>query len=527
MRLNKFYDEHQEFITIPRRPNWTTSLSTQELIQKEYENFLVWRRGLAKFQEENKVTLTPFEKNIEFWRHLWRVIERSDICVQILDARNPLLFLSKDLQKYVKEINPNKMNLILLNKADFLTEKQRSIWAEFFQNNNTRAVFFSALEQNNCSNDDKEKFNKKGSNEEECNEEESDKEFSEEMSDEEGSNVDEKLQKESSKDFEKEQETKMEDKTLSKNDTNTSVCETFSNSNRLLSREELIKYFKNVYGDIKKENDKYVTIGLVGYPNVGKSSTINALLQCKKTSVSATPGKTKHFQTLFIDNDLCLCDCPGLVFPNFVSSKEEMIINGILPIDQMTNHVPPVNLIASLIPKSVFETTYSIVLPETESNINSEQLLNAYGYMRGFMTQRGLPDNPRSARYLLKDFVNGKLLYCVAPPGYEQKDYHIWSLKKRPRPLHIPPRQERLLITDSQIEKEFDKNYFQQVNVNSHVKGLKLMSGYTQRVEVTQSLNSDENNSNSEALQGKPCKKHFNRNKKQKLRKKFAHLDIK
>ena len=36
----------------------------------------------------------------------------------------------------------------------------------------------------------------------------------------------------------------------------------------------------------------------VGYPNVGKSSTINALMKEKKTSVSATPGKTKHFQVI-------------------------------------------------------------------------------------------------------------------------------------------------------------------------------------------------------------------------------------
>ena len=42
-----------------------------------------------------------------------------------------------------------------------------------------------------------------------------------------------------------------------------------------------------------------VTIGLVGYPNVGKSSTINALLQEKKVPVSATPGRTKHFQVRF------------------------------------------------------------------------------------------------------------------------------------------------------------------------------------------------------------------------------------
>lgn len=37
-------------------------------------------------------------------------------------------------------------------------------------------------------------------------------------------------------------------------------------------------------------------IGLVGYPNVGKSSTINLLVGEKKVAVAPTPGKTKHFQ---------------------------------------------------------------------------------------------------------------------------------------------------------------------------------------------------------------------------------------
>lgn len=35
---------------------------------------------------------TPFEKNLNVWRQLWRVIERSDVVVQIVDARNPLVF---------------------------------------------------------------------------------------------------------------------------------------------------------------------------------------------------------------------------------------------------------------------------------------------------------------------------------------------------------------------------------------------------------------------------------------------------
>jgi len=52
-------------------------------------------------------------------------------------------------------------------------------------------------------------------------------------------------------------------------------------------------------------------VGLVGYPNVGKSSTINAIFGSKKTAVAATPGKTKHFQTLNVSPTVCLCDCPG------------------------------------------------------------------------------------------------------------------------------------------------------------------------------------------------------------------------
>lgn len=45
--------------------------------------FLNWRRSLAKLEEEEKLVMTPFEKNLEVWRQLWRVLERSDIVVQV------------------------------------------------------------------------------------------------------------------------------------------------------------------------------------------------------------------------------------------------------------------------------------------------------------------------------------------------------------------------------------------------------------------------------------------------------------
>ena len=57
-------------------------------------------------------------------------------------------------------------------------------------------------------------------------------------------------------------------------------------------------------------------------------------------------SKNYCLQTLFLEEHLMLCDCPGLVMPMFVSTKAEMIVSGILPIDQMRDYVPPISLIS-------------------------------------------------------------------------------------------------------------------------------------------------------------------------------------
>lgn len=86
------------------------------------------------------------------------------------------------------------------------------------------------------------------------------------------------------------------------------------------------------------EHEKYkngvLTIGCVGQPNVGKSSLLNAIMGRKVVSVSKTPGHTKHFQTIFLTNNVKLCDCPGLVFPSKVP-KTLQILMGSFPIAQL------------------------------------------------------------------------------------------------------------------------------------------------------------------------------------------------
>ena len=70
-------------LKIPRRPSWSEEQSPEEIDAQERAAFLAWRRALAAVEESERLVLTPFEKNLEVWRQLWRVVERSHIVVQV------------------------------------------------------------------------------------------------------------------------------------------------------------------------------------------------------------------------------------------------------------------------------------------------------------------------------------------------------------------------------------------------------------------------------------------------------------
>lgn len=84
---------------------------------------------------------------------------------------------------------------------------------------------------------------------------------------------------------------------------------------------------------------------MVGYPNVGKSSIINTIVGKKKVGVANMPGKTKHFQTLILNNKVTLCDCPGLVFPKVSVSVAHMVLNGLYPLDTIKKYIEPIQLL--------------------------------------------------------------------------------------------------------------------------------------------------------------------------------------
>ncbi|KAG0230758.1 hypothetical protein BGW41_002394 [Actinomortierella wolfii] len=472
--------KHKEFkshLTVPRRPAWDATTTAQELQRRERESFLDWRRQLALLAERENLLLTPFERNIEVWRQLWRVIERSHLVVQIVDARNPLFFRSTDLEAYVKEVDPRKKNLLLINKADYLSVKQRKAWADYFDAEGIRYTFFSAAlakERQEKERAEKErlaalaeeqaakKANKLDSGDDDDEDEDDEEEEEGEEEEEEAKEQEAKVPQESSKDTaaesadtsmstleektkklavsaeadeeseeEEEEEEEDEEDEEKPNKTHShwkAIKETEKDDERTRIRDvkelyELLVKETPEIDDPRNPQNGISTIGLVGYPNVGKSSTINALLGEHAVSVSSTPGKTKHFQTIHLTPTQILCDCPGLVFPSFATTQGDMVCNGVLPIDQLREYTGSVGLITQRIPKEVLEAIYGIkiaVLSEEEGGTGvptAEEFLIAYAVARGFTKAgQGNPDESRAARYILKDYVNGKLLWCKPPP---------------------------------------------------------------------------------------------------------------
>jgi large subunit GTPase 1 len=148
------------------------------------------------------------------------------------------------------------------------------------------------------------------------------------------------------------------------------------------------------------------------------------------------PGKTKHYQTLFLpvetltnnysitEKEICLMDCPGLVFPSFTSSKADMLVNGIYPIDQIKDYHSPIQIIILRLPAKILNNFYGIQLPDLYS---AKQFLQILSEKRGFYTGNALPDEARTAKLVLRDYVTGKLLYCYLRPDYTKEKFGFIS----------------------------------------------------------------------------------------------------
>ncbi|XP_050669759.1 large subunit GTPase 1 homolog [Leptidea sinapis] len=539
VELQTSQPDFDEPLTVPRRPPWQPGISAEEQINREKDSYLEWRRHLNELQERLGAAVTPYERNIELWKQLWRTLEKSDVVLLLLDARNPLLFRCSDLEKYASE--QNCKCILLLNKADLTTEYVRKCWAEYFTKERTPIIFFSAA---------------KATKERKISEE-----IEKDINDSATESVDGDDEAESTDEDEEEniQETENDIKLFKKQldvinaaVTNTGnrleaiqmaldkAMENFrlgmpieplnsnndieqcnekvadkpeiSNSHEIYDRDKLLEVLKSLKVDNLK-NPPRVTVGMIGYPNVGKSSSVNVLMQTKKVSVSSMPGHTRHIQSLMLDEDIELLDCPGLVLPAYAVTPD-LLLTAVLPIDQMRSHDAAMARLCQLVGRHTFAERYGLLLPEyQQDDMEYKKILTAHAFNRGFMSASGQPDVSRSARQLLKDAASGTLHWEQLPPGFEPSTIQA-RINERSETRKPTPRETRAVEGWLNKSAEIDNAFFAMKKSTAHVKGKPILG-----ISGVQT---------ADKLLSKPWKqekKHSNKNKREKLRRVYSHLD--
>eukprot|EP00884_Botryococcus_braunii_P021561 jgi/Botrbrau1/8089/Bobra.0230s0014.1 len=158
-----------------------------------------------------------------------------------------------------------------------------------------------------------------------------------------------------------------------------------------------------------------ITVGVVGLPNVGKSSLINSLKRARVAQVGNTPGVTRAVQEVHLDKHITLIDSPGIVFANPKDGDSAAAaLRNCVKVEKLEDPQGPVAEIVRRCEAAVLMKIYKIGNFE-----GADDFLSAVAEVRGRLLRGGVPDRTAAARLVLQDWNNGAIPYYTVPPKRE------------------------------------------------------------------------------------------------------------
>jgi len=209
---------------------------------------------------------------------------------------------------------------------------------------------------------------------------------------------------------------------------------------------QLLRQFSSLHSDRKQ-----ISVGLIGYPNTGKSSIINTLRKKKVCTVAPIPGETKVWQYVTLMKRIYLIDCPGVVPPNQNDTEEDILLRGVCRVENVDNPEQYIPAVLRRVQPRHLERTYGIKEPTDAIDFLSRLARKGGRLLRG-----GEPDLDGVAKMVINDFLRGKVPWFTPPPKGDGKEGE--KIEGREGRLGEMGRKRKIDQTEStdEVEKEED-----------------------------------------------------------------------
>jgi len=296
----------------------------------------------------------------QFYRHVKALLEKADILLEVLDARDPLACRAHAVEAMALACDPPKRVVLVLNKIDLVPAEVVQQWLTYLRRDLPTIAFKASTQQQ------RHHLSAPG-----------------------GGAVNRA----------------------------TEAGDVLTGSGAA-GTDTLLQLIKNY--SRSRDMKTAVTVGVIGYPNVGKSSVINSLKRNRAVGVSSQPGHTRTLQEVALDSKVTLIDCPGVIFdddvhpdarPEDADGGAGLLLRNCVSVEAIDDPEAAVDGILRRCAPAKLMAVYSI-----PAYADTNEFLRHIAAKRGKMRPGGIADKEGAARSVLQDWNSGKIPFFVLPP---------------------------------------------------------------------------------------------------------------
>uniref|UniRef100_A0AAF5Q286 Nucleolar GTP-binding protein 2 n=3 Tax=Wuchereria bancrofti TaxID=6293 RepID=A0AAF5Q286_WUCBA len=280
---------------------------------------------------ENSNPLFKAGQSNRVWGELYKVIDSSDVVVEVVDGRDPVGTRCLHIEQFLRKEKSHKHLILVLNKVDLVPTWVTKKWLTLLSQELPTVAFHASMQHS---------FGK-------------------------GTLI------------------------------------------------NLLRQFANLHKDRQQ-----ISVGFIGYPNVGKSSIINTLRAKRVCKTAPIAGETKVWQYVSLMRRIYMIDCPGVVYPQG-DSETQIILKGVVRVENVKDPINHVQGVLDRVREQYLLKTYSI---DPWNDVCD--FLTKICVKTGRLLKGGEPDWNTAAKIVLNDFQRGRLPYFVLPPGCELQNAH-------------------------------------------------------------------------------------------------------